>query len=105
MSQQRLSMTLEVERRAARVERDYATHLVVCATFAALVLLMWTPHTLFSGFNYETQFAYSSETRPWYAGFIFENDPMRIHTSTFYHLGYLLGEITGVGGSWVPYQI
>ena len=104
MSHQLLSTALEIER-PARVERVYVTHLVVCATYAALVLLMWAPYTLFSGFSYETQFALSSESRPWYAGFVYEHDPMRIHTSTFYHLSYLLGEVTRVGGSWVPYQI
>jgi hypothetical protein len=85
--------------------RTRAMNVLVCSTYAALVLLMWAPHTLFSGFNYETQFAYRSEARRWFEGFIFEGDPMRIHTSTFYHLSHLLGDLAGVGGSWVPYQV
>ena len=105
MSQQSLLNTPSVDVSTMPSQRTRATHLLVCSTYAALVLLMWAPHTLFSGFNYETQFAYSSETRRWYEGFLFENDPMRIHTTTFYHLSHLLSDVAGVGGSWVPYQV
>src|SRR5712691_10871929 len=78
---------------------------VVAATYAALVLSMWIPFTLYSGMPYETAFPYMSETRSVLGGFLYIADPLRIHTNTFYHVSYLLAEVLGVGGSYVPYQI
>jgi len=46
-----------------------------------------------------------SETGSRLGGFLYTFDPLRIHTSTFYHLSYLLAEGFGVGGSYVPYQL
>ncbi|MCU1238657.1 MAG: hypothetical protein JWP63_6624 [Candidatus Solibacter sp.] len=37
-------------------------------------------------------------------GFLY-SDPMRVHTKTFYQLGYLLGEAVGMRGSYLPYQV
>src|SRR5437870_8679137 len=75
-------------------------------TYAILVLLMWCKINLHSGFAYETSFPYMSETsRWWWSGFFYLADPLRINTSTFYHLSYLLGELVGAGGSYVPYQV
>jgi hypothetical protein len=88
------------ERRASRVEG-----VVVAAIYALLIVIMWAPYTLFSGFNYETHIPLNSERVSWLNGFLHVHDPMRPHTNTFYQVGYVLGEIAGVGGSYVPYQI
>jgi hypothetical protein len=80
--------------------------LVVASSYGLLVLMMWAPHTMFAGFPYETAFPYMSESGPsLLSGFLYSADPLRIHTNTFYHLGYLLGEAVGAGGSYVPYQV
>jgi hypothetical protein len=59
-----------------------------------------------SGMAYETAFPYMSETAPsvW-RGFLYEADPLRIYTSVFYHLAWLIGEVAGMPGSFVPYQM
>jgi len=76
------------------------------ATFyLAIVLILWTPFNLHSGMPFETGFVYTSEISTWWNGFLFGADLSRMHTSTFFQLGYLLGELTGVHGSFVPYQI
>ena len=54
---------------------------------------------------FETGFVYTSEISTWWNGFLFGADLSRMHTSTFFQLGYLLGELTGFRGSFVPYQI
>ena len=79
---------------------------IAAVAYAVLVVIMWAPYTLFSGLGYETAFPYMSETgKTLLSGFLYRGDPLRIHTNTFYHLAYLLGEAAGVGGSFVPYQI
>lgn len=76
------------------------------ATFyLAIVLILWTPFNLHSGMPFETGFVYTSEISTWWNGFLFGADLSRMHTSTFFQLGYLLGELTGFRGSFVPYQI
>jgi hypothetical protein len=77
---------------------------VTLVTFIALVLLMWLPYTMHSGFNGETMFVYTSETSSFWRGFLYQWDPLRPYTSLFYHLGYVLGEALQVRGSFVPYQ-
>ena len=54
---------------------------------------------------FETGFVYTSEISTWWNGFLFGADLSRMHTSTFFQLGYLLGEFTGFRGSFVPYQL
>ena len=73
--------------------------------YAVLILIMWGAFNLYSGFPYETSFAYTSETTSALHGFLYVADPLRIHTSTFYHLSYLISEALGVQGSYVPYQV
>jgi hypothetical protein len=76
------------------------------ATFyLAIVLILWTPFNLHSGMPFETGFVYTSEISTWWNGFLFGADLSRMNTSTFFQLGYLLGELTGFRGSFVPYQI
>ena len=53
----------------------------------------------------DTGFTYVSEISRWWNGFINGSDLLRIYISLFYQVSYLLGELTGNGGSWVPYQI
>lgn len=72
--------------------------------YALLVLVMWGAFNPYSGLPYETGFPYNSETNTWLDGFLYRADALRIHTSTFYHLSYLIGEALGVGGSYVPFQ-
>lgn len=54
---------------------------------------------------FETGFVYTSEISTWWNGFLFGADLSRMHTSSFFQLGYLLGDLTGFRGSFVPYQI
>jgi hypothetical protein len=54
---------------------------------------------------YETAFAYVSEHSPWFDGFFYHGDSLRPYTSLTYHLGYLIGEVIGHTGSFVPYQV
>jgi hypothetical protein len=78
---------------------------VTAVAYALLVVLMWAPFTALSGFPFETAFPYKSETSSVFGGFLYTADPLRIHTNTFYHLSYLLGEAVGVGGSYIPFQV
>jgi hypothetical protein len=79
------------------------TTLIAALSYALLVVAMWGTFAFSSGMPYETAFAYNSDTQPWWKGFFYV-DPLRIHTSTFYHLSYLLGKVVGATGSFVPYQ-
>jgi hypothetical protein len=78
---------------------------IAAGFYGAVVLVLWLPFNLHSGMPYETGFVYTSEISRWWNGFLFGADWTRIHTSTFFQAGYLLGELTGFGGSYVPYQI
>jgi hypothetical protein len=78
--------------------------LVAALCYLMIVVVMWAPHTLYSGLPYETGFPYTSDTSSPLMGFFF-GDPLRIHTNFFYQVSYLLGEASGVGGSYVPYQV
>lgn len=53
----------------------------------------------------DTGFTYVSEISRWWNGFFNGSDLLRVHISNFYQVSYLLGELTGLAGSWVPYQI
>jgi hypothetical protein len=79
--------------------------LLPACTYLILILFMWSPFGTSQGMPYETTFVYMSETSPFLKGFLYLPDPLRIHTNTFYHLSYLLGEALGIGGSFFPYQL
>ena len=79
--------------------------LSVACIYLVPILIMWLPFGPFQGMPYETTLVYSSETSSLLGGFIYGGDPLKPHTSTFYHLSYLLGEIIGMEGSFLPYQI
>jgi hypothetical protein len=78
---------------------------VVLSTYGALVLVLWLPFGPRNGMPYETAFPYASETTSWLDGFLYQGDALRPYTSVFYHLSYLIGEVTGHTGSFVPYQL
>jgi hypothetical protein len=80
------------------------TLLVACAYFV-LVFIMWVPFGPHQGMPYETTLVYNSETSSVLDGFIYLGDPLKPHTSTFYHMSYLLGEMLGMKGGFLPYQI
>src|SRR5438128_5017358 len=94
-------------RPATDQDRKAARSIAVTAAVAYLLLvaIMWGPFNLYSGMPGETSFPYMSRTQGTFGGFLYRYDPLRIHTNTFYHLSYVLGEILGIGGSYVPYQI
>jgi hypothetical protein len=77
---------------------------IAALTYLALVLIMWLPFNPCGGMPYESHFLFNSEVWP-FTGFLFPSDPMRPHTSTFYHLSFVLGEALRIGGSFVPFQI
>jgi hypothetical protein len=78
---------------------------LAASVYAAMVLIMWGAYNVFSGFPYETFFPYFSETHPGIAGLYYAADLLRVYENHFYHLGFVLSEILGVRGSYVPYQI
>lgn len=73
--------------------------------YAVLVGIIWGVHGFHSGMGFETGFAHTSMHNTWWNGFLYLGDPLRIHTSTFYQVSYLLGKIFGIDGSYVPYQL
>jgi hypothetical protein len=81
------------------------TPFVVASSYLAIVLALWLPFNLHSGLPYETGFVYTSEISTWWNGFLHGADHLRIYTSIFYQVAYLLGELSGFAGSFVPYQI
>ena len=77
--------------------------IVAAAAYTLLVIAMWGSFAFSSGMPGETGFAFQSQTQSVWQGFWYV-DSLRPHTNTFYHLSYLLGEVLGVTGSFVPYQ-
>jgi hypothetical protein len=73
--------------------------------YALMVLVVWGSFNPRSGLSYETGFPYNSETSSLLGGFLYTADSLRIHTNAFYHLSYVIGDLFGVGGSYVPFQI
>ncbi len=81
-----------------------AAALRAAGCYALLVAAVWGPFTLGSGMPHETVFPYLSETQSVIGGFFFD-DFLRILMTVFFQVAYLLGEVAGIGGSFVPYQI
>jgi hypothetical protein len=79
--------------------------LLAAGVYAVIVLIGWLPFNPHSGMPYETYFPYNSEISSILGGFLYAGDPLRVHTNTFYHLSYLIGEAFGVSGSYLPYQV
>ena len=77
--------------------------IVAAVSYALLIIAMWGQFAFSSGMPGETAFAFQSQTQSAWQGFWYV-DQLRPHTNTFYHLSYLLGEVFGVTGSFVPYQ-
>jgi hypothetical protein len=96
---------IKVKIPAARWYEGRALDSVAALTFACMVAIMWGAYSPGTGLPFETAFPYTSETTSALRGFLYDSDPMRLHTSTFYHLGYLLSEVFGIRGSYVPFQI
>jgi hypothetical protein len=78
---------------------------LVSIVYGLLVLVMWGPVGSTNGMSFETAFPYMSETMSKLEGFFYRADPQRIHMNFFYHAAYLLGDMLGVKGSFVPYQV
>ena len=78
---------------------------VAALFFACVVAIVWGAYGPHTGLPFETAFTYNSETTTPLRGFLYYADAMRIHTNTFYHLSYLIGEALGIRGSYVPYQV
>lgn len=81
------------------------TRFIVASSYLAIVLALWLPFNPTSGLPYETGFVYTSEISTWWNGFVNGADHLRIYTSLFYQVAYLMGELSGFAGSFVPYQI
>jgi hypothetical protein len=81
------------------------TPFVAASSYLAIVLALWLPFNPYSGLPYETGFVYTSEISTWWNGFLHGADHLRIFTSLFYQVAYLMGELSGFAGSFVPYQI
>jgi hypothetical protein len=89
----------------ANSSRYYQVAALAGFAYAALILIMWGAFNPYSGLPYETGFPYTSEIASVLGGFLYGADPLRIHTSTFYHLSYLIAEALGIKGSYVPFQV
>jgi hypothetical protein len=81
------------------------TRFIAACSYLAIVLALWLPFNPHSGMPYETGFVYTSEISTWWNGFLHGADYVRIYTSVFYQVAYLMGEFSGFAGSFVPYQI
>lgn len=81
------------------------TGFLVAFAYLAIVLALWLPFNLHGGLPYETGFVYTSEISTWWNGFLNGADFLRIYTSIFYQVAYLMGQLSGFAGSWVPFQI
>src|SRR5262252_3851318 len=79
--------------------------IVAGVAYAAILLVVWGSFDMFTGMPGETVFAYMSMSLDRWGGFLYTADPLRIHTNTFYQLSYVLSELFGVTGSYVPYEI
>jgi len=73
-------------------------------TYAVVVAIMWLPHNPHSGMGFETGFEYTSIISTWWNGFLNGADLLRVHTSTFYEVSYLIGRFLGIPGSAIPFQ-
>jgi hypothetical protein len=91
--------------RAAALRAAVRDTLPVALCYALLVALIFCPFTLGSGMSHETLLPWLSETRGALHGLWYPHDSMRVGMTLFFHLGWLLGEASGAGGSFVPYQI
>ena len=85
--------------RAARI------NVTAGAAYLLMLLCVWGVFSTTSGMGWETYFTVYSESSPGWKGFLYTPDPLRIHNGTFFHLSYVIGELAGVRGSFVPYQI
>lgn len=81
------------------------TAFIAASSYLAIVLALWLPFNPNSGLPYETGFVYTSEISTWWNGFLHGADHLRIFTSLFYQVAYLMGELSGFAGSFVPFQI
>jgi hypothetical protein len=79
--------------------------MVASCTYFIFIFILWLPFGPHQGMGYETTLVYFSETSSVLDGFIYHGDPLKPHTSTFYHISYLLGKVLGMEGSFFPYQI
>lgn len=78
---------------------------IAAVTYSFVIWIVWGYYGLHSGMGYETGFSYNSMTNTWWNGFLYLGDPLRIHTSTFYHLSYLIAKMIGISGSYTPFQV
>ena len=72
--------------------------------YLAFVIFFWASSSLHTGMTGELASPLSSDEQSWWEAF-FYNDPIRIYTNLFYHLGYLLSQAIGMPGSYLGYQI
>ena len=77
---------------------------IILVSSVTIVAALWGYFCLHSGFPYETGLIIPSDQQSGFAG-LFYVDSLRIYTSLFYHLSYLIGLWVGTPGSYVPYQI
>jgi hypothetical protein len=99
-----LCATSPLESDSIQPDAGRSVTLLVLLTYAVLVLLLWVPLGPRSGMPYETGFAFQSQVRGFWDGFLFY-DSLRVHTNFFYHLAFWLSVILGIKGSFVTYQI
>jgi hypothetical protein len=78
---------------------------VVPVTMVVVLTTLWWPFATSTGMSWDTTLVYASETSSFWDGFRYEFDPLRIYTSFFYQVGYLISDFSGLDGDYVGYYI
>jgi len=72
--------------------------------YLAFAACFWATSSLHTGMSGELGFPVSSDEQNWWEAF-FYIDPLRVYTSLFYQIGYLLSQALGIPGSFLGFQI
>ena len=85
--------------------RIASPRVAVPITMLAVLAALWWPFATSTGMAWDTTLVYYSETSSFWEGFRTEYLPLREYTSFFYHVGYLISDLTGLDGDYVGYYI
>ena len=78
---------------------------VAAVVYAAIVLSMWLPYAAGSGMGYETHLVVRSEREPWWVGFFWTDDPLRLLANSYWHISYLFSKLIGMDGGYLAFEI
>ena len=78
---------------------------VAGSAYFLILLFIWGPFATSSGMGWETYYTIVSETATSWRNFLYTPDPLRVYAAFFYELAYRFGDLVGIRGSFVAYQI